>query len=197
MALADEALLEAYLKEGRSITSISGSNQGTAAVPLFGSALKLKGVETLLQGMTDYTVVPAYPPEFAAKVYKISRDEQGNRLTHLKITGGKLKVKDVLGNGVWEEKVNQIRIYSGERYETAQEVEAGMVCAVTGLTQTKPGEGLGTEQNLVLPLLEPVLTYQIVLPSGCDPRAMLPKLRQLEEEEPALQIVWDEHRNWQ
>ena len=87
----------------------------------------------------------------------------------MKITGGILNVKVVLGNGVWEEKVNQIRIYSGERYETAQEVEAGMVCAVTGLTQTKPGEGLGTEQNLVLPLLEPVLTYQIVLPSGCDP----------------------------
>lgn len=194
VALADEALLEAYLERGQiDNLHLREAIRARRLFPcFFGSALKLKGVETLLQGMTDYTVVPAYPPEFAAKVYKISRDEQGNRLTHLKITGGKLKVKDVLGNGVWEEKVNQIRIYSGERYETAQEVEAGMVCAVTGLTQTKPGEGLGTEQNLVLPLLEPILTYQIVLPSGCDPRAMLPKLRQLEEEEPALQIVWDE-----
>jgi len=110
----------------------------------------------------------------------------------MKLTGGRLKVKDVLTNGIWEEKVNQIRIYSGQKYQAVNEVEAGSVFAVTGLSQTRPGEGLGIEKASSTPILEPVLSYQIILPEGCDPRVMLPKLRQIEEEEPELHIVWDE-----
>jgi ribosomal protection tetracycline resistance protein len=145
-----------------------------------------------MQGVAELTLVPYYPDEFGAKIFKISRDQQGNRLTHMKITGGKLKVKDALSNGDWEEKVNQIRIYSGHKYDAVQEIEAGTVCAVTGLTQARPGEGLGIEESSNAPILEPVLSYQLVLPEGCDPRGMLPKIRQLEDEEPALHVVWDE-----
>ncbi len=161
----------------------------------FGSALRLKGVEALLDGLCRYTKVPCRKQEFAAKVFKITRDEQGNRLTHMKITGGSLKVRTTLSGPdqeTWAEKVNQIRIYSGSRFEAVQEVQAGEICAVTGLTQTKPGEGLGAEPDSDLPVLEPVLTYQIILPDGCDAAMMLPKLRQIEEEEPQLHIVWDE-----
>lgn len=161
----------------------------------FGSALRLKGVEALLDGLCRYTKVPCRKEEFAAKVFKITRDEQGNRLTHMKITGGSLKVRTTLSGPdqeTWAEKVNQIRIYSGSRFEAVQEVRAGEICAVTGLTQTKPGEGLGAEPDSDLPVLEPVLTYQIILPDGCDAAVMLPKLRQIEEEEPQLHIVWDE-----
>ena len=110
----------------------------------------------------------------------------------MKITGGSLKVKEALVNRDWEEKVNQIRIYSGQKFEAVNEVEAGAICAVTGLSQTRPGEGLGIEESSSTPLLEPVLSYQILLPEGCDPRVMLPKLRQLEEESPELHIVWNE-----
>lgn len=137
-------------------------------------------------------MLPSYPDEFGAKVFKITRDDQGNRLTHMKLNGGRLKVKDALTNRVWEEKVNQIRIYSGQKYESVNEVEAGSVFAVMGLTQTKPGEGLGIEEVSDTPVLEPVLSYQIILPEGIDPRMMLPKLRQIEEEEPELHIVWEE-----
>lgn len=161
----------------------------------FGSALRLKGVEALLDGLCRYTKVPCRKQEFAAKVFKITRDEQGNRLTHMKMTGGSLKVRTTLSGPdqeTWAEKVNQIRIYSGSRFEAVQEVQAGEICAVTGLTQTKPGEGLGAEPDSDLPVLEPVLTYQIILPDGCDAAMMLPKLRQIEEEEPQLHIVWDE-----
>ena len=127
-----------------------------------------------------------------AKIFKIARDEQGNRLTYMKLTGGSLKVRDTVTNHNWEEKINQIRIYSGEKFIAVNEIEAGSICAVTGLTQTRPGEGLGIEEASVAPVLEPVLSYQILLPEGCDPRAMLPKLRQIEEEEPELHIAWDE-----
>jgi hypothetical protein len=145
-----------------------------------------------MQGVVDYAVIPRYPETFGAKIFKITRDEQGNRLTHMKLTGGSLKVKDVLTNGIWEEKVNQIRIYSGQKFEAVNEIEAGSICAVTGLGQTRPGEGLGIEEASDTPILEPVLSYQMILPEGSDPRMMLPKLRQLEEEEPELHIVWDE-----
>jgi len=166
----------------------------------FGSALKLTGVEAFLDGFARWIRIPQYPQAFAAKAFKVTRDEQGNRLTYLKITGGSLKVRTTLSGralagrqeDIWEEKVNQIRIYSGAKYETVNEVQAGAVCAVTGLTQTKPGEGFGEEADSALPVLEPVLTYQILLPDSCDAAVMLPKLRQLEEEEPELHIVWNE-----
>lgn len=154
----------------------------------FGSALKTDGVEEFLAGMAEYICPPVYGEQFGARVFKIGRDPQGNRLTYLKITGGTLKVKETIG----EEKVNQIRLYSGEKYETATEAWAGTVCAVTGLTQTRPGEGLGAEGAEMLPVLEPVLNYHIVLPEGMDAAVMLPKLRELEEEEPQLHIVWNE-----
>ena len=154
----------------------------------FGSALKLWGVEELLDGMEEYTMEKEYPAMFGARVFKITRDAQGNRLTHMRITGGRLKAREVLG----EEKVNQIRVYSGEKFETVGEASAGMICAVTGLTGTFAGQGLGMEREAIYPELSPVLSYGILLPEGCDAAWMLPKLRQLEEEEPQLHIVWDE-----
>ncbi|MDQ7094667.1 TetM/TetW/TetO/TetS family tetracycline resistance ribosomal protection protein [Desulfosporosinus sp. PR] len=194
LALCNERMLETYLETGRVETGqIKNAVRERQVFPcFFGSALKLEGVEQFMQGLVQYALIPAYPAEFGAKLFKISRDEQGNRLTYLKLTGGRLKVKDVLRSGTWEEKVNQIRIYSGQKFEAVSEVEAGTVCAVTGLSQTRAGEGLGLEEAAAAPVLEPVLSYQIILPEGCDPRVMLPKLRQLEEEEPELQIVWDE-----
>lgn len=162
----------------------------------FGSALKLEGVDEFLHGLEICMAVPEYGEQFGARVYKIGRDEQGNRLTYLKVTGGALKVKDLLSGGrgedAWEEKVNQIRLYSGSRYETAGEAAAGTVCAVTGLIHTYPGEGLGAEEGSNLPVLEPVLSCSILLPRGCDPVQMVGKLRTLEEEEPELHIRWDE-----
>lgn len=154
----------------------------------FGSALRLEGVKEFLEQMQELIKVPAYPETFGAKVFKIARDEAGNRLTYLKITGGSLKVKAVIGG----QKVNQIRIYSGEKYEAVNEVEAGSICAVTGLSDTYPGEGLGAEQGTYLPVLEPVLNYQVIPTEGDDPILLLPKLRELEEEEPQLHIVWEE-----
>jgi predicted RNA-binding protein with PIN domain len=157
-----------------------------------------------MKGLIQYAHYPTYSKAFGAKVFKINRDDQGNRLTFMKITGGNLKVKTLLSNksavgeevnleGLWEEKVNQIRIYSGQKFEPVNEAPAGSVCAVTGLTKTYPGEGLGIESEASAPLLEPVLSYRILLPQGCDPKVMLPKLRQIEEEDPELHIVWDEH----
>ena len=194
LAMCDEAMMEEYLETGCVETGrIKKAVRERKVFPCyFGSALKLDGVEQFMQGIVKYAIIPQYPDEFGAKVFKISRDEQGNRLTHMKLTGGKLKVRDVLTNGIWEEKVNQIRIYSGQKYQAVNEVEAGSVFAVTGLSQTRPGEGLGIEKASSTPILEPVLSYQIILPEGCDPRVMLPKLRQIEEEEPELHIVWDE-----
>ena len=154
----------------------------------FGSALLLEGVKEFVEQMQELIKVPAYPETFGAKVFKIARDEAGNRLTYLKITGGSLKVKAVIEG----QKVNQIRIYSGEKYEAVNEVEAGSICAVTGLSDTYPGEGLGAEQGTYLPVLEPVLNYQVIPTEGDDPILLLPKLRELEEEEPQLHIVWEE-----
>lgn len=154
----------------------------------FGSALRLEGVKEFVEQMQELIKVPAYSETFGAKVFKIARDEAGNRLTYLKITGGSLKAKAVIEG----QKVNQIRIYSGEKYEAVNEVEAGSICAVTGLSDTYPGEGLGAEQGTYLPVLEPVLNYQVIPMEGDDPILLLPKLRELEEEEPQLHIVWEE-----
>ena len=154
----------------------------------FGSALKLTGVQEFLDGMAEYMDETAYPEEFGARVFKIARDEANNRLTYLKVTGGSLKVKMPFA----EEKVNQIRLYSGTKYETINEAEAGMVCAVTGLSTTFPGQGLGHETGVNLPLLEPVLSYQIRFPEECSPAKMLSDLKKIEEEEPELHIVWNE-----
>ena len=194
VAMCDEELLSAYLETGR----IDGAQireyiRKRRLFPCyFGAALRLEGVDALMQGLVEYSVIPSYPDKFGARVFKISRDEQGNRLSHIKVTGGTLKVRDVVGNGTWEEKVNQIRIYSGSKFEAVNNAEAGTVCAVAGLTQTRPGEGLGADEGIIVPVLEPVLSYRIILPDGCDPREMLPKLRQLEDEDPALRISWDE-----
>lgn len=154
----------------------------------FGSALRLEGVKEFLEQMQELIKIPKYSEVFGAKVFKIARDEAGNRLTYLKITGGSLKVKSVIEG----QKVNQIRIYSGEKYEAVNEVEAGSICAVTGLSDTYPGEGLGAQQGTYLPVLEPVLNYQVIPTEGDDPILLLPKLRELEEEEPQLHIVWEE-----
>jgi len=194
LAMCDEIVMEAYLRAGSVETpQIKKAIRERKVFPcFFGSALKLEGVEQLMQGIVKYASIPSYPDEFGAKIFKIARDEQGNRLTYMKLTGGRLKVKDILTNRGWEEKVNQLRIYSGQKFEAVNEIEAGSICAVIGLSQTKPGEGLGIEKASDTPVLEPVLSYQIILPEGCDPRVMLPRLRQIEEEEPELHIVWDE-----
>ncbi|MDP4093581.1 MAG: TetM/TetW/TetO/TetS family tetracycline resistance ribosomal protection protein [Bacillota bacterium] len=194
LAMCEEKIMEEYLKTGHveSVHIKKAVLERKVFPCFFGSALKLQGVEQLMQGMVEYAIIPEYSDKFGAKIFKITRDEQGNRLTHMKLTGGKLKVRDVLTNGIWEEKINQIRIYSGRKFEAVNEIEAGSVLAVTGLSQTRPGEGLGIEEAANTPVLEPVLSYQIILPEGCDPKVMIPKLRQLEEEEPELHILWDE-----
>lgn len=192
LAVCDEDMLEEYLETGGAAPStVIRAVAGRKVFPCyFGSALRLEGVEGLMEGLRRFTVCADYPEEFGAKVYKIARDEQGSRLTYLKVTGGVLRVKDVLPG--MEEKVNQIRIYSGAKYEAVQEVAAGGVCAVTGLGTTYPGQGIGAERATDMFVLEPVLTYQIQLPQGCDVHNMLKNLRQLEEEEPQLHIVWEE-----
>jgi len=194
LAICDENILNHYLETGHiESAQINKAIKERKVFPcFFGSALKLEGIEHFMQGIIEHTIIPCYPDEFGAKIFKITRDEQENRLTHLKITGGKIKVKDVLTNSIWEDKVNQIRIYSGQKFDAVNEIEAGAVCAVTGLRQAMPGEGLGIEEAASTPILEPVLSYQIIFPESCDPRAMIPKLRQLEEEEPELHIVWNE-----
>ena len=200
IALREEAILDKYLEEGSlSPRDISGLIRIGKLFPVFfGAALKLEGVEEFLQGLTDYTEELVYPTDFGARVFKIARDPQGGRLTYLKITGGSLNVRTPLsydslhGEEPFVEKVTQLRLYSGAKFETTETVEAGQVCAVLGLSQTYPGQGLGTESPAAPPLLEPVLTYRLVLPPDCDPQAMLPKLRLLEEEDPQLCIVWNE-----
>lgn len=194
LALCDEELLEVYLETG----DLPYDKLGTWICKrkiypcFFGAALRLEGVEEFLQAFTTYAKMPVYTEEFAAKVFKIARDEQENRLTYLKMTGGILVPRMELLVGDEREKVNQIRVYSGGRYDTVQRAEAGMVCAVTGLTKTYPGQGLGSEPESEKPVLEPVLTYRIDLPKGCEVAAFLPKLKELEEEQPELHIVWNE-----
>lgn len=154
----------------------------------FGSALKLDGVQELLAGFEEYMMPFSGKEEFGARVFKISRDDKGERLTFLKVTGGKLAVKMPINK---EEKINQIRIYSGAKYEAVNEVDAGGVCAVTGLSSSYIGQGLGVEKGTAAPFLEPVLTYQMILPEGADTTKVLRELKQLEEEEPLLNIVWN------
>ena len=225
LAMCDEKAMEEYLEsekvEEDTIAEIIGNRKAYPCY--FGSALKMEGVQEFMDGMTGYIeknqqrkTDPASGQSdmkgkstgfFGAKAYKISRDAAGNRLTHLKVTSGRLKVKDILKGDMrknghsdetegadhnWEEKVNQIRIYSGEKYEMVQEAKSGMVCAVTGLNYTYPGEGLGIECDSEAPALEPVLSYKIELPEGCDVHKMLGNLRILEEEDPMLKIVWNE-----
>lgn len=193
MAMCGESLMETYLAEGKiSEEKIREEIRYRRVFPCyFGSALRLDGVERLLDGLIEHGTIPRYQGEFGARVFKITRDEQGNRLVHMKLTGGRLKIRDVLKGDGWEEKVTQIRIYSGQKYEAVSELSAGAVCAVTGLTGAGAGEGLGIEEEAAKPQLEPVLFYRMVLPPGCDPKLMLPKLQQLEEELPELHIVWD------
>lgn len=195
IALCDEELLENYLQTGEiSHSEIQRLIVERKMYPcFFGSALKLEGVEKFLHALDRYTCEKKYPSEFGARVFKIARDEQGNRLTYLRVMGGVLSARMEIEVAEGKrEKVNQIRVYSGEGYETAAEAEAGRVCAVTGLLQTYPGQGLGCEANDVKPVLEPVLTYRLELPEGCEAAIILPKLRELEEEQPELHIVWDE-----
>lgn len=205
ISVCDDGALEEYLEKDtlKQETIVRLIEERKVFPCYFGSALKLQGMQKFLDDLQKYTRGAGQIPRgkeslpFAARVYKISRDAQGSRLTHLKVTGGFLKVRDILSkgdpaHGGWSEKVNQIRIYSGEKYGTVQEVRTGEVCAVTGLTCTYPGEGLGAEKNADAPMLEPVLNYSVKLPEGCDAHTMLLKLRQLEEEDPMLQILWNE-----
>lgn len=202
VAVCEEALLEYYLENGTvEREQIGKLIQERKLFPCyFGSALKLTGVQEFLEGFAKYTKASEYSENFGAKVFKITRDEKNSRLTFLKVTGGKLLVKQSVTNQlsahgneeVWEEKINQIRIYSGENFETTDVALPGTICAVTGLTKTYAGQGLGAEKDSELPVLEPVLTYALELPQGCSENSFLPKLRVLEEEEPALKIVWNE-----
>lgn len=201
VAVCDEQVMEAYL-EGEEISRVQIQKmiwERKLFPCYFGSALKLTGVKEFLEDLKLRIRESSYPESFGAKIYKITRDSQGERLSHMKITGGALKVKSVLSNGkpgesgedIWQEKVNQIRIYSGEKYTMVSEVKAGTVCAVTGLTATYPGQGLGSEQASDMPVLEPVLSYRIGLPEEVNVHQALLQLRQLEEEEPLLHIVWN------
>lgn len=163
--------------------------------------MRQEGIEKLLDGLSLYLPEPEYSQEFGARVYKIGRDTAGNRLTYLKVTGGTLRVKMMIGNEkssageeTWEEKADQLRLYNGGSYETADSVPAGEVCAITGLTKTFAGQGLGYESENLAPVLEPVLTYRLSFPPDVDPVTALGKLRQLEEEEPQLHVLWQEEK---
>lgn len=214
VSLCREPLMEEYLETG----TISKESIGEAVAErelfptFFGSALKIWGVEELLDGLAAYALAPEYPESFGARVFKISRDKQGNRLTHVKVTGGTLAAKQFVGNGgngddgkdgaaetamesggeFWQEKVDQIRLYNGATFQTLQEAEAGTICALTGLSRTFVGQGLGYERENAIPSLEPVMTYRLRLPAGSDPVIVLGYLRRLQEEEPLLRVVWKE-----
>ncbi len=202
LAMCDEELMEEYLESGAlTEASIAAAvKRRRVFLCFFGAALHLQGVEELLCGIRRFAGPGEYPEEFGARVYKISRDPSGSRLTHLKVTGGRLRVKMPVGNRasalsedqVWEEKADQLRIYSGAQFTTADQVAAGGICAVTGLDRTFVGQGLGMEGENAQPLLAPVLTYRLVLPEGSDPVRVLGQLRILEEEEPQLHVVWRE-----
>lgn len=202
IAMCRESCMEEYLESGElSLDSIADCVAERQVFPCyFGSALRMMGVQDFLHGIGQYTLIPEYPEAFGARVFKIARDGSGNRLTYMKITGGILRVKMFVSNEqsaadgekVWEEKADQLRIYDGGKFSVAEEVPAGGICAVTGLTKTFAGQGLGMESENGLAVLEPVLTYQIILPEECDPITMLGKLRQLEEEDPQLHLIWKE-----
>ena len=198
LALCDERLMETMLDRGSlTDTDLIPAIARRHVFPCwFGSALKLQGVDALVEGLDRYTRPAPALEAFGAKVFKVSQDEQGNRLTWLRVTGGVLKVKAQLTGEVdwepWAEKANQLRLYSGAKFTLAECIGPGQVCAVTGLTKARPGEGLGAERDSDLPVLEPVLSYQVLLPEGADVHAALGKLHRLEEEEPQLHVVWNE-----
>ena len=194
LAMCSEDMMEQYLDTGTvPADAIRQSIRQRQVFPcFFGSALKLEGIKELLAGLEEYTAEPPRGDEFGARVFKISDDPQGARLTHMKITSGCLKVKDVLHGSGWAEKADQIRIYSGAKYQTVDQAPAGMVCAVTGLTAAHPGDGLGAEAGAPSPVLEPVLAYRAVLPEGVDAHKALSALRKLEDADPALHVTWNE-----
>ena len=194
LAMCDETLLEEYLDSGDvSESAIAAAIAGGKVFPCwFGAALKLEGVEDFLEGLRKYAPATKEKAEFSAKVFKVSRDEQGVRLTHLKVTGGTLKVRDSLSGSDWEEKVTQLRLYSGAKFTAIEEAKPGDVVAAVGLTRTSPGLGLGGEHQGSAPALEPVLTYSVILPEGYDIHKALQQFHQLEEEEPQLHVDWDQ-----
>ena len=198
LALCDERLMETMLDRGSlTDTDLIPAIARRHVFPCwFGSALKLQGVDALVEGLDRYTRPAPALEAFGAKVFKVSQDEQGNRLTWLRVTGGALKVKAQLTGEAdgepWAEKANQLRLYSGAKFTLAECIGPGQVCAITGLTKARPGEGLGAERDSDLPVLEPVLSYQVLLPEGADVHAALGKLHRLEEEEPQLHVVWNE-----
>ena len=196
-AMCEESLLEEYLKTGKlTEESLQDSISRRKIFPCyFGSALRMDGVTELLDGLERFTKQAEYPEQFGARIYKITRDPQGLRLTHMKITGGSLSVKEILKlgdtSGALQEKVNQIRIYSGEKYQMIQEAKAGTVCAVAGLEHTHAGQGLGIEKGENRFVLEPAMSYGVLLPEGVDVHRTLQQLKQLEEEDPQLHIAWN------
>lgn len=200
IAVCDEEALEEYMESGAvSDTVITKLIASRKLFPVcFGSGLKTEGVEELLNILTDYTTEKKYPETFGAKVYKIGHDTSGTRLTYLKVTGGSLKTRQTVtyipagADEPTDEKITAVRRYSGAKFETPDEVKAGDVCAVAGLSGTYAGQGLGNESSAMQPYLEPVLHYRIALPKDADPRTLLPKFKELEEEEPLLHILWNE-----
>ncbi len=199
VALCDEAAMEEYLADGViGDETIRALMAGRKLFPcFFGSGLRTEGVRELLDALEQYAPRPEYGPDFAARVYKISRDAQGNRLTWLKVTGGSLKVRSLLrysdaAGETAEEKTSQLRLYSGTKFETAEEIGAGWVCAALGLSATRPGQGLGAEADAEAAVLEPVMSYRLRLEKGTDPMFLLPKLMQLDQEDPQLHVVWND-----
>ena len=189
-ALCDERLLDQYLQQGNlDTTAVAESIAARKIFPVYsGSALKMEGIDRFLEGIARYGNPPSYPDSFGARVFKITRDEKGNRLTHLKVTGGTLRVRDTVG----DEKISQIRIYSGSRFETAEQVSAGTVCAVTGLASSRCGQSLGAEPEMKKTILDTVITYQAVLPEGENLHGVYEKFCLIEEEIPELHVLWDE-----
>lgn len=197
LTLCDDLLTEEFLEAGELKTeSITAAIERCSVFPcLFGSALKQKGIDELISVLLTYTREKKYPAQFGARVFKITEDEKLGRLTHMKITGGELKVRDIIEQNGISEKISRIRIYSGVKYKEAESVSAGDVCAVMGLTSVRAGEGLGFEKDVFMPVLEPVLNYKVIPPSGLDPQTVLKHLRILEQEEPQLRSEWNEqHR---
>lgn len=191
LALCSESLMEKYLG-GETIDEkeIAKTVKMRQVFPcFFGSGLKLDGIDEFISALEKYTVEPEYPEAFGAKVFKISHDPQGVRLTHIKVTGGSVKVREMIG----DEKISGIRLYSGAKFTTADEVKSGEICALTGLDKTRNGQGIGFEAAGEKPTLEPVMNYRVVLPSECDADTLLPKLRELEEEDPQLHVTWNSH----
>ena len=191
LAACREDALEAYLDTGMVPEELVRQlvRQRLVFPCWFGSGLKLEGIDEFLEGLARYVEPPAYPAAFSARVFKISHDAQGKRLTHLKVTGGTLRVRDAISYGGRQEKAAQLRIYTGGRFRPVDQVPAGGICAVQGLTATCGGQGLGAEESGVRPVLEPVMRYRVALPPDCDSRVLLPQLRQLEEEDPQLRFT--------